>query len=109
MLKAFGEAARLCPDNLDIQFRCGESFYDVEKPDWQKALDFWTALQEKKLSEVQAAAVKLHRAKVLINLGRKDEARALAESVNLPALERTRQELLKKISSDGEVISPPKE
>ncbi len=97
MLQAFAEAARLRPDNLDLQFRYGEAFYDMEKPEWEKALAHWTKLAARELPKASAAAAKLHQAKVLFRLGRIKEARDAADAVTLPALQEARRQLLDKL------------
>ena len=82
MLEAFAMARDLQPDSLDLQFRYGEAFYDVEDPDWLAALAHWQALAENPdLSPLQQDFVRLHTARCLIELDRPEEARQLADSV----------------------------
>ncbi|MDX2111088.1 MAG: hypothetical protein SFY80_12675 [Verrucomicrobiota bacterium] len=97
MLKAFAEAIAFAPENHDYHFRYGEAFYDVEKPDWNAALRHWEQFQEKAKPGAETDAVKLHRARVLIELGRGEEALPLLESVASPVLEATKAQLLKRI------------
>jgi tetratricopeptide (TPR) repeat protein len=87
MINAFASAKDLKPDSLDLQFRYGEAFYDVEYPDWSTALAHWQSLQgHPGLSPLQTDFVRLHSARCLIGLDRTEEARALAESVQSPQL-----------------------
>lgn len=98
MLDAFREAARLAPDNFVYQFRYGEAFYNVADPDWEEALAHWTRLAEREsLSPLQRSASRLHRARVLAELKRFDEARALASEIKEPELANSRDALIKAI------------
>lgn len=99
MIEAFSQASSLQPDNLTFQFRLGEAFYDVDSPDWEQALLHWNQLQERDdLSPIQVDAVRLHRARCLLNLQRHGEARQIAQQVSTPALQQTKQALLDNIS-----------
>ena len=87
MLRAFATARDLDPANLDLQFRYGEAFYDVEYPDWESALAHWQSLADQPgLSPFQPDAIRLQQARCLLGLGRTDEARQLAQSVQSPEL-----------------------
>tara|TARA_Y100000588_G_scaffold395147_2_gene520502 strand:- start:15648 stop:16574 length:927 start_codon:yes stop_codon:yes gene_type:complete len=94
MLQTFANAARLAPDNRIFRFRYAESFYDVQNPDWEAALLLWADLQKGATPGLEADAVRLHRAKVLLMLKRFDEALDLASIVETPALETSRQEII---------------
>ncbi len=100
MLAAFRSAAELDPGNLDFALRYGEAFYDLFKPDWKEALAVWEEISTRELSELEADAVRLHRSRVLIELGRQDEATDLLSREVMPPLESTRQELLNRLSSE---------
>lgn len=94
ILKAFKSAASLAPDQLDLQFRYGEAFYDVANPDWQIALRHWNALLlNEALLPVQIQAIHLHRARCLLALNRPDEAAAAASLVSFPDLIPSRDAL----------------
>lgn len=103
MLQAFKQAAYLEPENRDFQFRYAETFYDLEEPDWSRALQLWEALRNTSQNEREAAAITLHCAKARLAMGRYAEARRLAESVEDPALESSRRALL----SEVEALSHP--
>ncbi|HKJ90308.1 MAG TPA: hypothetical protein VJ960_04195, partial [Oceanipulchritudo sp.] len=58
MLEAFQTAAALEPDTLPLQFRYGESFYDLAAPDWESVLAHWERLQDHpQLNDLQADVV----------------------------------------------------
>jgi tetratricopeptide (TPR) repeat protein len=87
MLTAFASAKDLQPHSLDLQFRYGEAFYDVESPDWNVALAHWQSLAANPaLSPFQQDAVRLHQARCLIELDRPEEAREIANAVQSPQL-----------------------
>ena len=41
MHEAFRTAAELAPDRIEFTYRYAESFYDLEKPDWDGAFKAW--------------------------------------------------------------------
>ena len=100
MLKAFRMAAKLNPDNFDIQMRLGEAYYDLENPDWKTALLHWEKLRKATpdYNELRCQILDLHRARVLVALGRKQEARELLNEVTQPGLQTTRQQILEEIA-----------
>lgn len=102
MLKAFAEAARLEPGNRDFRFRLGEAYYDVQAPDWQAALAIWQGMGDLDLTDTERDAVRLHTARVLIEMGRKGEAAEYLAQPVAPALEATRQKLMgERLNSKG--------
>lgn len=101
MLRAFRFAAILSGENTDFYWRYAEAFYDIETPDLESALLAWENVA--RLPEVQkrqdlAAAVSLHRARVLAELGRIEEADTiLREAIGFPQLERSRRKVFEII------------
>lgn len=97
MSKAYSESARLDPNNIDFQFRYAESFYDIKDPDWSAALKAWETVGNGVDSEVEIAAVLLHKANIYIKLGEPEKARDIIEKVNVPQLAETKEQLLKQL------------
>ena len=101
MQDAFRRAAIFSDNNPDFYWRYAESFYDVEEPDWCVALRVWEIvgdLPSVKKDSVRLVAVAIHRARVLAELGRIDEAdELLRENVGVPALERSRRQVFEII------------
>ena len=97
MCKAFDESARLAPNNIDFQFRYAECFYDLKNPDWIAALEAWETVGKHVNSEVEIAAVQLHKANIHIKLGETEKARLIIESVQVPELAETKEQLLKQL------------
>lgn len=103
MLKAFQRAHTLAPDNPVYAFRYGEALMNLEQPDWQVALDHWKAFEERPgLSPLQAETLRLHQALCLVALGRPEEARVLALSIETEELSASRAELLEAIDRAAE-------
>ena len=94
MHEAFKRAAELAPERFEFGYRYGESFYDLEKPDWEAALKVWGALEEKAGTAIERETLRLHAANVLLKQGRPDEAKFLLNSVTEPELQAQKQKLI---------------
>lgn len=97
MQDAFEEASALAPGNVAYAYRYGESFYDLERPEWSAALVFWRALEEKVSGPVEKETVRLHQANVLIQQRKFDEARAVLATVGEAALQAQKQKLVAQL------------
>ena len=100
MLKAFRTAAKLAPDDFDLQMRLGETYYDLETPDWKAALLHWERLRKTApdYDELRCQILDLHLARVLTKLGRNEDARRLTDEITQPALQASRQKILEEIA-----------
>jgi tetratricopeptide (TPR) repeat protein len=98
MLKAFRQAAALAPENLEFKMRLGEAYYDLSSPDWRSALVHWEKLRKGAVTGLQAEILDLHRARVLGKLGRLEEARALTDHIENPALQKSKEQVLTEIA-----------
>jgi tetratricopeptide (TPR) repeat protein len=95
--EAFRQAAGLAPERIEFTYRYAESFYDLEKPDWDEALKAWAALEEKAATPVERETMRLHAANVLIKQGRLDHARIVLSAVTEPALQNEKQKLVAQL------------
>ncbi len=104
MLKAFRTAAQLNPDDFDMQMRLGEAYYDLESPDWKIALLHWKKLRKATpdYNELRCQILDLHQARILVTLGRKQEASELLNGVTQPGLQITRQQILEEIAQHSQ-------
>ena len=93
MHNAFKTAAELAPERFEFAYRYAESFYDLEKPNWDAALKVWSALEEKASTPIERQTMRLHAANVLIKTGKLDHARALMETVDDPKLQGQKDRL----------------
>jgi tetratricopeptide (TPR) repeat protein len=101
MQEAFRKAAELAPDRIEFTYRYAESFYDMQDPDWAAALRTWEGQEAKAQSEVERQTMRLHEANVLLNMGKKDHARRVLETVTDPALAQQRQKLAALLEPAG--------
>jgi hypothetical protein len=98
MLKAFNKAVALEPNAFDLKMRLGEAYYDLSSPDWKSALLHWNKMRKEAKNELQAEILDLHRARVMAKLGRSGEAITLAQKVQTPGLQRSKQQVLDEIA-----------
>jgi tetratricopeptide (TPR) repeat protein len=101
MHNAFKKAAELAPERFEFGYRFAESFYDLEKPDWDAALKMWSALEEKATTPIERQTMRLHAANILIKLGKLDHARALFDSVDEPKLQGQKERLKPQLEAAG--------
>ena len=99
MLEGFRRAHELAPDRFEFAYRYAESFYDLEKPDWELALKLWSALEEKATTPIERQTMRLHAANILIKLDRRDHARALLATVDVPELQGQKQRLAPQLEA----------
>jgi len=97
MLEAFQRAAELAPNRIEFTYRHAEAFYDLEKPDWGRALELWGALEEKVAPGVERQTIRLHCANILIKQNRMDHARALLGTVDAEALAGQKEKLIAQL------------
>jgi tetratricopeptide (TPR) repeat protein len=98
MHNAFKRAAELAPDRFEFAYRYAESFYDLEKPDWDAALAAWSALEEKAPTAIERQTMRLHAANVLLKMGKVAHARALLNTVDDPKLQGQKARLLPQLA-----------
>jgi len=101
MHEAFRKAAELAPDRIEFTYRYAESFYDMEKPDWDAALKAWTALEEKGETAIERETMRLHAANILIKAGKPDHARLVLSTVGEPELQAQKQKLIAQLPASG--------
>jgi tetratricopeptide (TPR) repeat protein len=99
MHEAFRRAAELSPDRFEFAYRYAESFYDLEKPDWEAALKTWSALEERATSAIERQTMRLHAANICLKLGKREHARALLDTVDEPNLQGQKQRLLPQLEA----------
>lgn len=101
MHKAFLRATELAPDRFEFAYRYAESFYDLENPDWDAALQAWGALEEKAKTPIERQTMRLHAANILIKTGKLEHAKTLLATVTEPALQKQKEKLVV-------LLEPPK-
>jgi tetratricopeptide (TPR) repeat protein len=98
MHAAFRRASELAPDRFEFAYRYAESFYDLEKPDWEAALKLWSALEEKAPTPIERQTMRLHAANICAKLGKKEHARALLDTVDEPQLQAQKQKVIAQLA-----------
>lgn len=98
MQHAFQRATELAPDRFEFAYRFAESFYDLEKPDWEAALKAWSALEEKAPTAIERQTMRLHAANICLKMGRREHARALLGTVDEPKLQGQKERLLPQLA-----------
>lgn len=99
MFNAFKRAAELAPERIEFAYRQAESFYDLEKPDWNAALQAWSALEEKAATAIERQTMRLHAANICVKLGKRDHAQALLKTVDEEKLQGQKQKILRELEA----------
>jgi len=99
MLDAFQQATLCAPDDWRYAYRYGLAFYDVEKADWDTALQFWKDFEKKLKPGLEQQTCRLHEAKVLMEQHHLDEAHASLETVTEPGLAKQKEKLVAELES----------
>ncbi len=102
-------AVRLAPENRTYKKLHAESFYDLNKPNWNEALNAWTKLLGEEASETETQAIQLHRAKVLYHLDRNQEANELLAIVKHPSLAASKNQLVSMMNRGVKETPSPRE
>jgi hypothetical protein len=97
MQDAFEQATTLAPGNVAYAYRYGESFYDLERPEWSAALVFWQVLETKVVSPLEKETIRLHQANVLLQQSKFAEVLAVLETVKEPVLQVQKQKLVAQL------------
>ena len=99
LVQAFDEAVRLSPDEQYYRLRRAKAYYHLENTLPNKALEYWdTALIDAEPG-LETDAIQLHRADLLAELGRRQEALDIAKNVTHSHLQISRQEVLDKLTN----------
>ena len=97
MHEAFKRAAELAPERFEFAYRYAESFYDLEKPNWEGALKAWSELEEKAQTAIERQTMRLHAANICLKMGKPAHARALIATVDDPKLDGQKQKLVAQL------------
>ncbi len=103
-LKHFAEAHRLAPKNPEFARGYAETFYMVGNPDWRTAVQVWTDYLNL-MPEKNFALLNL--ARVHINLGEAENARACLAQVTGAEYDRLKNRLALRIDAGLSPAKPP--
>lgn len=101
MQDAFEQASALAPGNIAYAYRFGESFYDLERPEWSAALEWWRTLEEKVATPIEKETMRLHQANVLIHQVKFAEARAVLATVKETTLQTQKKKLVAQLPAEN--------
>ena len=100
MIDAIEQASKLEPKNSKIQWKYARFFYDIGKPDWQKALAQWeNILQNFAPLNIDKQTALANKARVLIELNRDNEAEEILKQIDLKNLSPDIKKLMSVIES----------
>ncbi len=103
MLEAFQRASELAPNNLAYAYQYAKAFNEIDPPRWAEALEVWEKLEQRSVTTTtMRELIGLQKAHVLIQLGRKSEAREIIDRINDPKLADEKQTLLDQLAPKGE-------
>lgn len=100
--EAFRQAAELAPDRIDYAYSYAESFYMMPAPNWEEALKLWQALEAKAQSENEREVMRLQEANVLLKLERREQAKAVLDTVTLPEMQKQKEKLVAQLAPAAE-------
>lgn len=87
----FREAMINSPSDVSLKMRYAQSFFDIEDPDWEAALEIWQELYGQAGSEYEQQIIRLYTARVRYELGHYRAARKLLKQVDHPSLDESKQ------------------
>ncbi len=99
MHEAFRKAMELAPQNLPYAYRYGESFYDLEHPNWDEALAFWKGLEPRAQAGVERQTIELHEANVLVKENKIADAKSMLDQVDEKVLDEQKQKLVAQLAA----------
>ncbi len=94
MQENFRKSVELAPDHWQYRLRYAQSFFDVTKPDWIKALEQWQELVLQAPGEFEKQMSQLYMAKTRYELQHHTAARKILKKIDHPNLDRSKQELI---------------
>lgn len=104
MHESFKEAVKLDPKNFDYHLRFAQSFFDFEHVMQQEALIAWDTLSSEfgVRSRKEEEYINFNKARILLEIGKKQEAMIMLRSIKSESLQKERNQLLKKAKDENE-------
>lgn len=97
---SFEQAVGLSPKELSYKMRYAQSFFDIENPHWETALEVWQELYKHAGSESEQQVVRLYTARVRYELGHHRAALKILEKIDHPSLQESKQTILDALNAD---------
>ncbi len=99
VLDSLQRAAELTKGDFSYAYQHAKAFYEIAPPRWEEALKVWERLGDRATTTATRQLVKLHRANVLAQLERSDEARALLTQVTEPQFDAEKKQVLEALAA----------
>lgn len=100
ILSSFKAAAKRAEKgDISYKMRYAQAFFDVDNPNWERALELWQELYTAAGSEYEQQIVRLYIARVRFELGHHQAARKLLKKIDHPSLDESKQSLLDSIDA----------
>ena len=106
MINSFQKAARLESGNFNYSLRYAQCYGDLNISRPEEALSAWERILVNfdNLSTRENQYINIQRAKWMIELGRKNEARVILKKINLPSLNPYKEKLLNRLIPKGAIL-----
>ena len=103
MNTSFEEATKLDPESFDYQLRFAQSFFDFDHAMQKEALTAWDTLLSEfgERTQKEKDYITLCKAKILLHLGKKQQAKNLLRSVQSELLQKEKNQLLRKAGTEN--------
>lgn len=98
--ESFRTAAMLNPTHLPYRLRYAQSFFDVDKPNWEAAIEEWQQLVDFPGDPVQMQMMELYMARARFEAGHHTAARKIIKRIDRPELAESKEKLLAMINAD---------
>jgi thioredoxin-like negative regulator of GroEL len=110
MLESFKTASILSPKKFEYALRYAQCFFDCPSYEKQEALSQWDSILTNfsNLSKAEIDYIKLCKARILIELNRKREAKKLIQSVSSKSLSKSKLSLLQQATNTKSKALPIK-
>jgi len=98
--ESFRTAAMLNPTHLPYRLRYAQSFFDVDKPNWEAAIEEWQQLVDFPGDPVQTQMMELYMARARFEAGHHTAARKIINKIDRPELAESKEKLLAMINAE---------
>lgn len=96
----FKRAMKNSPNETAFRMRYAQSFFDVDNPDWEEALEAWQVLYKFAGTDKERQLVRLYTARVRYEMGHFGAARKLLKQIDDPELEESKRTIAQAIDTD---------
>lgn len=101
MLDCYRKCAEASPPNSPPRWERAKAYYQLANPDWQEALAVWDDILKNSTLVVEQQTALANKARVLIELHRDSEARAILSTIDNPNLADDKSKLIEVINADA--------